>query len=54
LLVWWSTVYLNQHYIIDLMIGGVYAGIGYAVNHYIVMPRIFDPLLFRKDRPGSR
>ena len=54
LLVWWATVYLNHHYIIDLIIGSVYAGVAYAVNHYIVMPRFFDPLLFRKDRPDRR
>jgi len=48
LLTWWSTVYLNQHYIVDLLIAAAYVAAAYWINHKILMPKIFDPLLFKK------
>ncbi len=49
---WWATVYLNHHYIVDLMIGASYAGIAYFIANKILIPRVFDPLLF-KDRKSA-
>lgn len=41
--VWFSAVYLNQHYIIDLIIGGIYILIAYyTVDRYLY------PMIFRK------
>ncbi len=54
ILVWWSTVYLNHHYIIDLIIGAVYVGVAYLINQYILMSYVFDPLLFRKRKPENK
>lgn len=41
--VWWSAVYLNQHYIIDLMIGA-----GYVVIAYAVMENVLYRFVFRR------
>lgn len=42
LLAWLAAVYLNQHYIIDLIIGSVYVAIAYWIARLLVLPRIFD------------
>lgn len=39
---WFATVYLNQHYIIDLIIGAFYALAAYEIVHRILMPKFFD------------
>lgn len=39
---WFATVYLNQHYIIDLIIGAVYASVAYLIVHKILMLKFFD------------
>lgn len=40
--VWFSAVYLNQHYIIDLFLGAAYLGIAYIISDRILIPRIFS------------
>jgi len=50
-LTWWAAVYLNHHYIIDLLIAAIYVAAAYWINHKILMPKVFDPLLFKK--PGA-
>lgn len=38
---WFSAVYLNQHYIIDLIIGGIYIIFAYQIVHRILIPKVF-------------
>ncbi|MBC7186813.1 MAG: phosphatase PAP2 family protein [Calditrichaeota bacterium] len=53
LCVWFSAVYLNQHYIIDLLIGTGYVVVAYAVVSRVLMPRVIDPLLARHARRSA-
>lgn len=39
--VWFSAVYLNQHYIVDLIIGGLYIFAAYAIATRVLYPKIF-------------
>lgn len=39
---WFSAVYLNQHYIIDLIIGSLYVFIAYFIAKKLILPYIFD------------
>jgi hypothetical protein len=45
---WFSAVYLNQHYIIDLIIGAVYILVAYQIVHRILMPKFFNKFLDRQ------
>lgn len=45
--VWIAAVYLNQHYIIDLAIGAVYALISYLIVQYFLLPRFALPYIRR-------
>lgn len=47
LCVWFSAVYLNQHYIIDLLIGTGYVVVAYEMASRVLVPRVIDPLLAR-------
>lgn len=47
--VWFSAVYLNQHYIIDLFIGAAYVIASYQIVKCILMPKLFVPLLQRSE-----
>jgi hypothetical protein len=38
---WFSAVYLNEHYIIDLLIGLVYVGVAYHLVKHLIYPKIF-------------
>lgn len=40
--VWFSAVYLNQHYIIDLFIGLGYLAISYLITKYLLVPKFFS------------
>ncbi|HPN34913.1 MAG TPA: phosphatase PAP2 family protein [bacterium] len=40
--VWFSAVYLNQHYIIDLIIGAFYLMIAYLLTDRILLPYVFS------------
>jgi inositol phosphorylceramide synthase catalytic subunit len=40
--VWFSAVYLNQHYIIDLIIGLMYLIIAYFISDRLLIPKIFS------------
>jgi len=42
---WFATVYLNQHYIIDLLIGAAYAYVAYQFAHRILMTKFFDKVV---------
>jgi len=46
-LTWFAAVYLNQHYIIDLLIGGVYVFIAYQIANRLLLPYVFDKTLFK-------
>ena len=39
---WFSAVYLNHHYIIDLIIGALYVIIAYFIASRLILPYIFD------------
>lgn len=45
---WFSAVYLNQHYIIDLIIGVIYIVAAYVVVHSFLMPKFFNKYLERQ------
>ncbi|HNY91554.1 MAG TPA: hypothetical protein PKM23_08500, partial [bacterium] len=40
--VWFSAVYLNQHYIIDLFIGAGYLLIAYVITDRLLIPHVFS------------
>lgn len=39
---WFSAVYLNHHYIIDLILGSLYFFIAYWIAKFLLTPKIFD------------
>lgn len=39
---WFSAVYLNQHYIIDLIIGAIYLILAYQVTDKLLIPKVFS------------
>src|SRR5574341_1736178 len=43
--VWFSAVYLNHHYVIDLIIGGVYVVVAYLIVIKLVYPLVFARLI---------
>ncbi|OGB98982.1 hypothetical protein A2V82_04315 [candidate division KSB1 bacterium RBG_16_48_16] len=43
--VWFSAVYLNQHYIIDLIIGAAYFFTAYLITDRFLIPRVFSRLV---------
>ncbi|MCI0512539.1 phosphatase PAP2 family protein [candidate division KSB1 bacterium] len=45
---WFSAVYLNQHYIIDLIIGGFYIIVAYQIVHRWLMPKFLNKFLDRQ------
>lgn len=40
--VWFSAVYLNQHYIIDLIIGALYFAVAYLISSHLLIPHVFS------------
>jgi hypothetical protein len=42
LLAWFAAVYLNHHYVIDLVIGSLYALAAWCLAKFVLMPRVFD------------
>lgn len=43
---WWSTMYLDHHYRVDLFIGVIYAlFVHILINHYLLQPRVLSPWL---------
>jgi len=42
---WFSAVYLNHHYIIDLIIGSIYVFIAYFIAKKLILPYIFDRII---------
>lgn len=42
---WFSAVYLNQHYIIDLLAGSVYAMIAFLVARTVIVPHLCDRIV---------
>ena len=45
LLAWFAAVYLNHHYVIDLVIGSVYAVLAWGFAKTILIPFVFDRLI---------
>jgi inositol phosphorylceramide synthase catalytic subunit len=43
--VWFSAVYLNQHYIIDLFIGLGYLAVAYFITKHLLIPKFFSRFL---------
>ncbi len=39
--VWFAAVYLNQHYVIDLLLGALYIPVAYAVATQLLYPKFF-------------
>ncbi|MDZ7261972.1 MAG: phosphatase PAP2 family protein [candidate division KSB1 bacterium] len=44
-LTWFAAVYLNQHYIIDLIIGVIYFAVAYQVEERVLLPGVFNKFL---------
>ena len=42
---WFAAVYLNQHYIVDLIIGAGYVFAAYQIVHRLLMPKVFNKFL---------
>jgi hypothetical protein len=45
--VWVSSQYLNHHYVVDLIAGGLYVIIAYYVTDKILFPHVFKKTVFR-------
>jgi len=41
LAVWFAAVYLNQHYVIDLIIGALYIPVAYVIATHVLYPKLF-------------
>jgi len=50
---WAAAVYLNQHYIIDLLIGGVYIIVAYIITDKLLFPYIFNKTVFRSGETAT-
>lgn len=44
---WFASFYLNHHYIVDLLIGGLYLCIAYWVVEKLLLQKIFDRTIFK-------
>lgn len=44
---WFAAVYLNHHYIIDLIIGAAYLVIAYLIVERILMPKVFEKTILK-------
>lgn len=42
---WFSAVYLNHHYIIDLIMGSFYVVVAYLITKRLLMPYLFDKII---------
>jgi len=51
--VWFSAVYLNQHYIVDLLIGLVYAVFAFLITDRVLMPKVFLRTVLRRGSVGD-
>ncbi len=45
---WFSAVYLNQHYVVDLLIGGAYIVVAYWIAVHLLYPAVFARFLEKK------
>lgn len=52
---WFSAVYLNHHYILDLIAGTIYVIAAYYIAKKVLMPHLFDKIVNYdvKSNPGS-
>ena len=50
---WFAAVYLNQHYIVDLLIGAVYVFASYQIVHRLLLPKVFNGFLTRWEEKRS-
>ena len=39
---WFAPVYLNHHYVIDLVLGSLYAAVAWGVSRFVLVPFFFD------------
>ncbi|MBN1894820.1 inositol phosphorylceramide synthase [bacterium] len=49
---WFSAVYLDEHYIIDLLIGLGYLAVAYQVSKGVLYPKVFRRFVERKKEAG--
>jgi inositol phosphorylceramide synthase catalytic subunit len=42
---WFSAVYLNHHYIVDLLVGGLYAMIAFLIARLVIVPQLCDRIV---------
>jgi len=51
---WFAAVWLNHHYIIDLILGVIYIAIAYQITEKVLFPRVFNKLVFKDSlQPGE-
>jgi hypothetical protein len=50
---WFSAVYLDEHYIIDLLIGLGYLAVAYQVSKGILYPKVFKRFVEKKEEAGT-
>jgi membrane-associated phospholipid phosphatase len=41
-LTWFAAVYLNQHYVVDLVTGAGYVAAAFLITERLLMPHLFD------------
>ncbi|MFQ5630900.1 MAG: phosphatase PAP2 family protein [bacterium] len=46
---WFSAVYLNHHYIVDLLIAVLYILVAYAITTYLLYPKVFARFLEKEE-----
>lgn len=46
--VWFSAIYLNHHYLIDLLIGAIYVFVSIKIYDLFLYPKVILPLVFKK------
>lgn len=51
---WFAAMYLNHHYLIDLVIGGIYLVIAYFINEKILIPFVFNKTVFKNYKPDTK
>lgn len=45
MIAWFSAVYLNHHYIIDLILGVGYAAAAFLISKHFLLPKVFDKIV---------
>ncbi len=50
---WFAAVYLNQHYVVDLIIGGIYLWAAFQMEEKILYPKLFARFLEKEESVES-